>query len=266
MLPIDFSERFESELALFYKGRNSVLHEAILYSLLGPGKRLRPKLALMSALSLGRGGFAETWDHVLPAMKAVEMIHCYSLVHDDLPAMDNDDYRRGRLSCHKKFGEAIGILVGDALIADAFEVLSFSQQGALAQMRELAQAIGSLGMVLGQEADLRSHPPEASWEYWREIHKLKTGRLFECACVMGAQSVGTSEDAIDNIRAYARAFGLAFQLKDDLSDNSATVSLLGRAKIEELLRENVELALQQSLVLGSEALGLAAQELLEYKG
>lgn len=262
MLPSNFNNRFEKELALRYEAESSLLHEAILYSLLGPGKRLRPKLAFLSAQTVNQDlGEEEVFTKTLPSMLAVEMVHCYSLVHDDLPAMDDDDYRRGRLSCHKKYGEAVGILVGDALIADAFHVLSTAQREPLSQVRELASAIGSSGMVLGQYDDLNS--THADWAKWQNIHALKTGRLFECACVLGALSAGASDGEVNLVREYAQSFGVAFQLKDDLGDDALTVALLGRNEVERLLKERVEQSIIVSQKLKSESLYKVALQLLE---
>lgn len=227
-------ERLRTELIARYTGDG--LNEAIRYVLSGPGKLLRPKLVYASALTAA--GAKDCWSNALPAMLAVEMVHCYSLVHDDLPAMDNDDFRRGRPSCHKQFSEATAILVGDALIADAFSVLATSAENPLFQVRELAAAIGSSGMVLGQHFDLASNSV-GDFERWCEIHRLKTGRLFECACVMGALSVSASKEVVSRIRQFAREFGLAFQLVDDLKDNDGTVALLGRVRVQQIAEETM---------------------------
>jgi geranylgeranyl pyrophosphate synthase len=262
MLPIDFSERFEAALGSYYDEKGGLFQEAILYSLLGPGKRLRPQLAYICALAADSKTSEEVWQLVLPAMRAVEMVHCYSLVHDDLPAMDNDDYRRGRLSCHKKFSEATAILVGDALIADAFDVLSTSKYNVGQQMQELARAIGSRGMVLGQQRDLAATTSDTTWEQWNAIHALKTGRLFECACVMGGLSVDAPVHVVEELREFARSFGIAFQLRDDLIDNASTVRELGRPFIETLLQQNVDAAVRVAGALKSEALESIARRLL----
>jgi geranylgeranyl diphosphate synthase type II len=254
MLPADFAERFRAELLGRYGDAMNPLHEAIAYVLSGPGKLVRPRLVLASALSASASPEDQVWKCAMPAMLAVEMVHCYSLVHDDLPAMDNDDYRRGRLSCHKKFGEAVAILVGDALIADAFDVLSSAQENALLQTRELAKAIGSSGMVLGQHRDIIAASKQMSYDKWIEVHQLKTGRLFEAACVLGGLSVGAEDNKMSTLREYARAFGLAFQLRDDLKDDDATVALLGRVLVEELLEQTVARTAELSRDLKSDVL------------
>lgn len=235
MSPSELNARFEAHLSECYREAEGPLHEAIRYALLGPGKRLRPRLAYLAARCTAGAQVGSVWERVLPAMLAVEMVHCYSLVHDDLPAMDNDDFRRGRLSCHKKYGEAVGILVGDALIADAFATLSRASMNASLQMRALAKAIGSRGMVLGQDLDLRANGRQADLDSWLQIHALKTGRLFEAACLMGALSVDASDEAIAALSEFARAFGVAFQLKDDLSDNAEMVQLFGKERVLEML-------------------------------
>lgn len=243
-------ERFRIELLARYAGRSD-LNEAIRYVLSGPGKLLRPKLVYASALTASID--EDCWLKALPAMLAVEMVHCYSLVHDDLPAMDNDDFRRGRPSCHKQFNEATAILVGDALIPDAFSVLTTAAENPLAQVRELAAAIGSSGMVLGQHFDLGSNSV-LDFERWREIHRLKTGRLFECACVMGALSVSAPKEIENRIREFAQEFGLAFQLVDDLKDNDGTVALLGRDRVQQIAEETATRAKKLAESLQSEHL------------
>lgn len=263
MLPSDFAERFRAELVAAYSEHASMLHEAIAYSLCGPGKLLRPKLVYASALASDFENDPDlVWEKTLKSMMAVEMIHCYSLVHDDLPAMDDDDYRRGRLSCHKKFGEAVAILVGDALVADAFEILSASSMNALLQVRELAKAIGSRGMALGQHFDLDDAAGKADFEVWRRIHQLKTGCLFESACVLGGLSVGANANTLETLREFARAYGLAFQLRDDLKDEDASVRFLGRERVQALLKEHAERAAQLSHDLKSEALLMLSGDLI----
>lgn len=264
MLPSNWSERFEFELANLYSPGHSRLNEAILYALLGPGKRLRPRLALVTALALAKEKQPDdVWQAVLPAMLAVEMVHCYSLVHDDLPAMDNDDYRRGRMSCHKKFGEAAGILVGDALLSDAFAVLSLSKSNAARQVSELSKAIGSAGMVLGQLQDLDHLSNDVNLETWLKTHALKTGKLFEASCVLGALSVSADALHVELVREYAREFGVAFQLKDDLNDNSVLVKQFGSDAVRAMCKEKAERASNIAIDLQSVNLSNVALALID---
>jgi len=249
----DFDDKLRTELLGRYTSDG--LQEAIQYVLSGPGKLLRPKLVYASALAATNLGAEYCWARALPAMLAIEMVHCYSLVHDDLPAMDDDDFRRGRPSCHKQFSEATAILVGDALIADAFGLLATATDNPIDQVRELAAAIGSAGMVLGQHFDLELTNAGCDFDRWREVHQLKTGRLFESACVMGALSVSAPKEIQDHLREFAQEFGLAFQLVDDLKDNDGTVALLGRDRVlhiaeEKMLRaKNVAESLQSEHLL-----------------
>lgn len=254
MLPPDFDARFRAELEKIYASRATVLHEAMAYALCGPGKLLRPRLVLACALSSSAEPFEAVWRKVLPAMLAVEMVHSYSLAHDDLPAMDNDDFRRGRLSCHKKFGEAVAILVGDGLSADAIHILAKAECNALEQIQELTSAIGSDGMVLGQHEDILALSENVDENRYLHIHHLKTARLFECACVMGALSVGAPERHVLALREFSRSFGFAFQLKDDLKDNDATALFLGADRVLELHAESLKKARQISVELDSPAL------------
>ncbi len=203
------------------------LAEAMRYSLLAPGKRLRPMLVL---LALDACGGCE--EDAYPAACAVEMIHTYSLIHDDLPAMDDDDLRRGLPTCHVKFGEALAILAGDGLLTLAFQVLAegYPARVAVACSRELARGSGASGMVGGQVEDLawesgKSDTGEGpSPAILENIHALKTGALFRACLRMGAwaASVATNEDpepgVVVNLDAYGRCFGQAFQITDDLLD------------------------------------------------
>lgn len=207
------------------------LREAIEYSLLAPGKRLRPQLVLLAARACG--GPVED---ALPAAAAVEMIHAYSLVHDDLPAMDNDDLRRGRPTCHKQFDEATAILVGDALQARAFEVLATEISPAQRAARccaELAQAAGASALVGGQADDLASQFFEPTGgtqaiDQLELIHRRKTGALFRAALRLGAIVAGASEVQLAALDAYGRHLGLAFQVVDDLLDVSGNQTAVGK--------------------------------------
>jgi geranylgeranyl diphosphate synthase type II len=207
------------------------LQEAMRYSLLAPGKRLRPLLVLMSAEACGG-----TVGGAMPAACAVEMVHAYSLIHDDLPAMDNDDLRRGLPTCHRRFDEATAILAGDALLTLAFEVLAehYSPITAAACCRELARSAGACGMVGGQIEDLASESgrtdkapvsrPNGELLTLENIHARKTGALFRAALRLGAWAAqgekagGPEPELFTALDEYGRCFGQAFQITDDLLD------------------------------------------------
>jgi len=203
------------------------LRDAMRYSLLAPGKRLRPVLVLLACEACG--GDPES---ALPAACAIEMIHTYSLIHDDLPAMDNDDLRRGRPTCHKQFDEATAILAGDGLLTLAFEVLARKLQPAevaLACSLELASAAGAEGMVGGQMADLEAETsPVSTGDALEAIHRRKTGRLLAASVLMGGQVAQTSPQSLSSLRRYGLAVGLAFQIADDLLDEQSTPEKMGK--------------------------------------
>ena len=213
--------RFSDEYA------TSGLEEAMRYSLLAGGKRIRPVLALATADALGRDPA-----DVLPLAGAIELIHTYSLIHDDLPAMDDDDLRRGRLTCHKAFGEDVAILAGDGLYAEAFKLLLTDQAGEpahlLAAARELASATGVQGMVGGQYIDVAETAADTA-DGLRRLHELKTGRLIgasiECVLLLS----GVDAPALrDPLRVFARELGVLFQIIDDILDVTGSVQALGK--------------------------------------
>ena len=201
------------------------LREAIRYSLLAPGKRLRPLLALLAAEACGEDALA-----AMPAACAVEMIHAYSLVHDDLPAMDDDDLRRGRPTCHKRFGEAMAILTGDALLALAFETLAadLPPEAAGPCCRELAHAAGATALVGGQADDLQPPLADADIAALESIHRRKTGALFLASLRTGAMAVGADKQQLQSLTAYGQNLGLAFQVVDDLLDVGGDEQQLGK--------------------------------------
>ncbi len=219
-----------------------VLAEATKYALMGPGKRLRPLLCILACEAVGG-----TIEQALPAACAVEMVHTYSLVHDDLPAMDDDDLRRGRPTCHVKYGEAMGILAGDALLTAAFEVLgnSYGPRTAAVACVELARGAGPAGMVGGQVLDLIAdgriavpitpNPSPTGGEGNLEtIHRLKTGALFRSSLRLGIYAAqaerpeGVNREHLAAIDEYASAFGLAFQVTDDLLDVESSAEATGK--------------------------------------
>jgi geranylgeranyl diphosphate synthase type II len=204
------------------------LEEAMRYSLLAGGKRIRPVLALATASALGRAPAS-----VLPLAAALELIHTYSLIHDDLPAMDDDDLRRGRPTCHVKYGEGVAILAGDGLYAEAFRHLLRHQEGEPAQVldaaAELATATGVNGMVGGQYIDVRNLVPDGEVSL-RRLHELKTGRLIaasvECVLLLTSGQAGSTR--LRDFRAFAAELGLLFQIVDDILDVTGTEDSLGK--------------------------------------
>jgi geranylgeranyl diphosphate synthase type II len=193
------------------------IHEAMRYSVLAGGKRLRPVLVIAAAEAVG-GKLEE----VLDVACAMEMIHTYSLIHDDLPAMDDDDYRRGQPTSHKVYGEGIAILTGDALLTYAFEVMAaakINDQGRLLTViREIAQAAGTLGMIGGQVVDLESAGKQIDHQTLEYIHRAKTGALFRVSLRAGAILAGATKEQLTCLTEYAEHFGLAFQITDDILD------------------------------------------------
>ena len=217
--------------AQFTAGCPEQLAEAIRYSLLAPGKRLRPQLVLMAAQACG--GSIET---AMPAACAVEMIHAYSLVHDDLPAMDDDDLRRGRPTCHKQFNEAVAILVGDALQARAFEVLATDVQPPAVAAKccaVLARAAGATALVGGQADDLAmaamsGNEPSGDLAELEAIHSRKTGALIMAALELGGLVAEATPTQLAALKAFGRNIGLAFQITDDLLDVSGDENAVGK--------------------------------------
>lgn len=203
------------------------LQEAMSYSLLAGGKRLRPVLVLLACEACG--GDPEL---ALPAACALEMVHTYSLIHDDLPAMDDDDLRRGLPTNHKVFGEALAILAGDALLTLAFELVAKEVQPpevAAACCADLANAAGAAGMVAGQVADLEAEESgSATLEHLETIHRRKTGRLLCSALTMGARIARTDSDTLSRLREYGLHIGLAFQITDDLLDVRGSADKIGK--------------------------------------
>ncbi|MBI4314072.1 MAG: polyprenyl synthetase family protein [Candidatus Omnitrophica bacterium] len=203
----------------------NVIHEAMRYGVLGEGKRVRPILALAACEAVG-GALEEA----LPAGCAIELVHAYSLVHDDLPAMDDDDFRRGRPSCHKQFGEAIGILAGDALFTLSFQVISRQRSHPARWLQinqELAQAAGTFGMIGGQVADLQGPEAAAKTSTLEYILEHKTGALIAAAVRMGALAGGATPKQLAKLTRYGECVGLVFQLVDDLLDRDGVVKVWG---------------------------------------
>jgi geranylgeranyl diphosphate synthase type II len=222
-------QQIESALDLSSRlpeGCPAPLREAIRYSLLAPGKRLRPILVLLAAEACG----APT-ERAMPAACAVEMVHAYSLIHDDLPAMDDDDLRRGRPTCHKVYGEAVAILAGDALLALAFQVLAQGIEppgAAAACCARLGEAAGPCWLVGGQADDIDPPGPEAGLPALESIHARKTGALIRAALAMGGLAVGATAEQLAALDRYGRALGVTFQITDDLLDVRGTEEAMGK--------------------------------------
>lgn len=263
----------------------SDIDEAMRYSLMAGGKRLRPMLVMAAAEAVGVAG-----KNFLPVACGLEMIHTYSLVHDDLPAMDDDDYRRGRLTNHKVFGEAKAILAGDALLTKAFEVM-LSQEGVepsilLDVVRRIAVCAGSNGMVGGQVIDLEAENNAISFERLQTMHMAKTGALFKAALFAGARLAGATEKQVVALSEYATNFGLAFQITDDILDVEGDSKEMGKTAgsdvrkekstyvsvhtldgAKNLAKEHVEKAIMSLQIFGSKAENLKwlGQELIQRK-
>jgi geranylgeranyl diphosphate synthase type II len=207
-----------------------VIYESMNYSLLCGGKRLRPVL-MLGTYELFRGNVEE----IIPFACAMEMIHTYSLIHDDLPAMDNDDYRRGRLSNHKKFGEATGILAGDGLLNRAFETgleaalkCNIEITSSVKALYEIAKSSGADGMIGGQIVDIYGHDKISSVEELKYMYSLKTGAIIKSSVKAGAILGGADEKQLKALELYADNIGIAFQIEDDILDVTSTQEKLGK--------------------------------------
>ena len=245
----------------FHTEPQKQLFDAMEYSLLAGGKRLRPIFAFEFCRMCGAD-----WKQATPFAAAVEMIHTYSLIHDDLPCMDNDDYRRGRLTNHKVYGEAMAVLAGDALLTDAFSVASTAEVTDVKHFSlaigVLSECAGSLGMVGGQVLDILSEERRCTEEEVLAIQSRKTGALINAACTLGVIAGGGTQKQLEAASCFAGLLGLAFQIRDDMLDQIGTkeemgkgvgtdsskntfVRLYGLEKCEELVSRYTSLALDQ---------------------
>ena len=206
---------------------NTTLAKSMNYSLMAGGKRLRPILVMAAADAVGANG-----EKFLHLATSIEMIHTYSLIHDDLPAMDNDDYRRGKLTNHKVFGDGIAVLAGDGLLTMAFEVIADSPnvdtEKKLKVIKEMSHAAGAEGMVGGQVIDLESEGKKIDMDTLRKMHSAKTGALFCAAIRSGAILGGATDKLLADLTQYARQFGLAFQITDDILDVTGDEASIGK--------------------------------------
>ncbi len=248
-----------------------LIHEAMRYAVLNGGKRLRPIMVFEGAVL---GGARK--EDVIPAACAVELIHSYSLVHDDLPAMDDDDLRRGKPTCHIVYGEANAILTGDALLTAAFELLAgnmkistIKTENLVRAIKEIATAAGSRGMIGGQVLDLQSEGQHIDYETLRKMHSLKTGQLFRAALKTGAILSGMSEIGVVALDKYADNFGLAFQITDDILDIEGSEDMTGKPVGSDEKNHKTTypslLGIEKSYQLAQEAVE-ACQENLTYFG
>ena len=234
MMPTDRGAEYRSYIeqfladwyTRFHNEPQKELFQAMEYSLLAGGKRLRP-IFCMEFCRLCGGD----WRKAAPFAAAVEMIHTYSLIHDDLPSMDNDDFRRGRPTNHKVYGEAMAILAGDGLLTDAFAVAASAEADAsavLEAVRILSECAGSLGMVGGQVLDIKAEDRALTEQEVLDIQRRKTGCLINAACSMGALAGGCSEEQFDAACRFAAGLGLAFQIRDDMLDVIGTAEEMGK--------------------------------------
>ena len=220
-----YLDKINSALAEYLSEGEDIVSQAMRYSVENGGKRIRPAL-MLSFCELCGGDVEKT----MPLACALEMIHTYSLIHDDLPCMDNDDFRRGKPSCHIKFGYEYALLAGDALLTLAFETAMRSQLPAetvVKSVKELAKAAGWAGMVGGQVIDLQNEGKKVSVEEIEKMDALKTGELIRVACVIGCMAAGR-DDMIPFAEEYARCEGVAFQIVDDILDVTSDTETLGK--------------------------------------
>lgn len=242
------------------------LRSSMMYSLSAGGKRLRPVLLLTTAHSIG---FDE--QKVIPVAAAIEMIHTYSLIHDDLPAMDNDDYRRGKLTNHKVYGDAMAILAGDALLTKSFELITLASLNhhipsdtVLRVLREIAVAAGAVGMVGGQVADMEAENQTPTLEQLRYIHEHKTGDLLTVSVRAGAMLSGATDEQLSALTQYAQNIGLAFQIQDDILDLIGDEKKLGKSVGSDVRKQKmtypalkgIDACLQEVMQLFDEAIHL----------
>ena len=280
----EYKDYIEDYLRQFYGECHSEpqkpLFEAMEYSLMAGGKRLRPCFVFEFCRMCGRN-----WQQAAPFAAAIEMIHTYSLIHDDLPCMDNDDFRRGKPTNHKVFGEAMAVLAGDALLSDAFAVAASIELPNPADLATaigvLGQCAGSLGMVGGQVLDIMSEKRLCTEQEVLDIQRRKTGALINAACVLGVLAGGGNEKQVEAAAAFAGLLGLSFQIRDDMLDVIGSAQELGKAvgvdqgkntfvrlygleKCEELVTKYTDNAIQKLYVFDDhEALEDLARSLTE---
>ncbi|MDA0713510.1 MAG: polyprenyl synthetase family protein [bacterium] len=243
----------EQKLRESLNGVSDKLHESMSYSLLGDGKRIRPWMVLTSSkIAAPHLSQQQAWELASLAAVAVEYIHTYSLIHDDLPAMDNDDMRRGKLTSHRQFDEATAILTGDAFLTNAFAYLGATSNNAAEQCVLLAKSVGSEGMILGQLEDIQVHKNTNETAILK-VYGLKTGKLFAAAARLGALSVDASLEVQNCLSNFGYFYGIAFQLADDLIDKNEAVEFFGEDKVKILLQEYINKSIAELDCFGSQA-------------
>jgi geranylgeranyl diphosphate synthase type II len=268
-------EIVDSALERYFPGGEefpSNLYKAIQYSLFAGGKRIRPILSIASFEAVGGRG-----ERILPFACALEMIHTYSLIHDDLPAIDNDDYRRGKPTCHKVFGEAIAILAGDGLLTEAFGLMTnhsakdrpSSDEGLVLDLtNEVARAAGVFGMVGGQVADVESEGKAADLPAVQYIHTHKTGAMILASVRVGAKLGGAKEEILKALTRYGEGLGLAFQIVDDILNVEGKASLMGKKTGSDLSKGKATypsvLGVEESKRRAKELVGLAVDALKQF--
>lgn len=268
----DYKALFHKELELIEKKLDEVLplpgqrfplvHEAMRYAVLGGGKRFRAVLTLLACRAAG----GKIENALIPAI-SLELIHSYSLAHDDLPCMDNDDFRRGAPTCHKKFGEAIALLAGDGLLTLAFQVLADAKPAAKIgfYLREISTASGSYGMIGGQVADIQITKKDLDLPTLEYIHAHKTGKLIKASAVCGAIAAGSNSEVQKRILRFGELLGLAFQSVDDYLDNDGFSIVMNRTELAQKIRDLIAKSKRELKPLGKRADSLhdMAQFLLE---
>jgi geranylgeranyl diphosphate synthase type II len=248
--------------------RPASIHQAMRYSVFAGGKRIRPILCLETARI-----FAPDVTSALHPACAIEMIHTYSLIHDDLPALDNDDLRRGKPTCHKKFGEATAILAGDALLTLAFETIAATPVGpaqCVAMVKEVASSAGTInGMVGGQVADLEAEGHRVDPEMLEFIHRSKTAALIRAAVTAGALSAGAPDDDVVRLRRFGETIGWAFQVTDDILDVEESSAALGKTAGKDMAQQKATYpaihGLQRSHEIANDLASKAVAELAPYR-
>ncbi len=241
-----------------------VIHEAMRYSATDGGKRVRPILALAACEAVGG-----SYQSAMPAGCAIEFIHAFSLIHDDLPCMDDDDFRRGKLTSHKVYGEAIALLAGDALISLAFEVIAATPDVPALRLLEVsrlvARATGTRGMIGGQVLDMLAEGRDVELSDVEAIHRRKTGALLEVSAVVGGILGGGSKDQVDALSIYGKNIGLAFQVADDILDLTGDSEKLGKSTGSDLRQKKATypsvIGIERSKSLGEKAVSDAIEAL-----
>jgi geranylgeranyl diphosphate synthase, type II len=245
------SQKIDKALRLYLPSEKEYpprLHQAMRYAVFSGGKRIRPILALAACEAVGGDE-----KKVLPAACALELIHCYSLVHDDLPSMDNDDLRRGKPTCHKKFGEDLAVLTGDALLTLAFKVLAESGKNSKESLKVIAtvaEAVGSRGMVGGQAAELAFQKKDMDLAAIEYINTHKTGALIAVSLRVGAMLGGASKRQTTALYSYGKSLGLLFQIVDDILDEEGYASAVGVSEAKRQAQHWLQNALKKLRIFG----------------